>query len=157
MSKGFNCAEEGHIVPLVYPVDITGGVTGSVFNMGKYAHASIIVLAGVSAAAWTKVIVNACTDAAGSNPTAQAFTIYKGETTNVDTLGAATAVTSAGYTPSATDKIFYVIEIDASALPDGYNFVQLSLTNGSNSVIGAALAVLSGARYANTQSPTALA
>jgi hypothetical protein len=74
-------------------------------------------------------------------------------------LSARTAVTSAGYTPAATDGIFYVIEIDAAEL-DGANngatgqYLRLHLTNTANSVITSAIAILSGARYAETQSPT---
>jgi hypothetical protein len=69
-------------------------------------------------------------------------------------LGARTAVAAAGYTPTANDGVFYVIEIDGNELPDGSPYVQLSLTNGTNSVIGSAVAILSGARYAEVQSPT---
>ena len=69
-------------------------------------------------------------------------------------LGARTAVAAAGLTPSANDGIFYVIELDASELSDGKPYVQVELTNGTNSVIAAVVAILSGARYAEAQSPT---
>lgn len=157
--KGFVIAEEGHVVMPVAPVDITGGVTGQAFAMKNYQHASIFVPIGVSAAAFTKIILNACTDASGSNPTAIPFNIYKQETAGAshDVLGARTAVTSAGYTPSANDGIFYVIELDGAELPDGSPYVQVQLTNGANSVIAAVLAVLSGARFGETQSDTVTA
>jgi hypothetical protein len=147
--KGFVIAEQGSIVQAVAPVDITGGANGQCFSMKKHEHASILVLVGVSAAAFTKIILNACTAADGSNPTAIPFNIYKQETAGAshDLLGARTAVAAAGYTPSANDGIFYVIELDASELPDGSPFVQVQLTNGSNSVIAAVAAVLSGSRY----------
>lgn len=152
--KGFVLAEEGHVVQAIAPVDITGGKTGQAFSMKKYQHASIIVLVGVSAAAFTKIIVNQCTDAAGDGATAIPFYIYKAETAAGDVLGARTAVAAAGYTPSANDGIFYVIELDAAELADGSPYVQVQLTNGVNSVIGACIAILSGARFAETQSPT---
>lgn len=152
-----NLAEQGHIVNIVPAIDITGGVTGDVFSMENYNHATIIVQVGVSAAAFTKVILNECTAADASGATAIAHYIYKEETDAGDTLGARTAVTTAGTTPSANDNIFYVIELDASELSDGYEWVQLSLTNGANSVIGSAVAILTGARYGKEQSATAIA
>jgi hypothetical protein len=157
--KGFVLAEQGHVVQAIAPVDVTGGQNGQAFSMKKYQHASILVLIGVSAAAFTKIILNACTDASSSNPTAIPFAIYKQETAGAshDVLGARTAVTSAGYTPSANDGIFYVIEVDANELPDGSPYVQVQLTNGTNSVIAAVAVILSGARYAEAQSPTEVA
>lgn len=159
--KGFVVSEQGHVVQLLAPVDITGGKVAQAFSMKEYQHASILIMAGVSAAAFTKIIVSACTATGavgtpGAGATAIPFSIYKQETAGEahDVLGARTAVTSAGYTPSANDGIFYVIEIDANELPDGSPYVQLSLTNTSNSVIASAVAVLSGARFAETQSPT---
>jgi len=152
-----NIAEEGHVVNILPPVDITGGKTGDIFSMENYDHVTIIVQVGVSAAAFTKIIVNECTDFAGTGATAIAFNVYKEETAAGDTLGARTAVTSSGVTPSANDNIFYVIELDASELSDGSNFVQLSLTNGANSVIASAVAILTRSRYAQDQSATAIA
>jgi len=153
---GCNIAEMMHVVNILPPIDITGGVTGDVFTMKNHAHATIIVQVGVSAAVFTKIIVNECTDFAASNATAIAYNVYKEETAAGDTLGARTAVLAAGLTPSANDTIMYVIEIDAAELSDGYEYVQLSLTNGVNSVIASAIAILSGARYAGAESSTAI-
>lgn len=154
--KGFVIAEQAHVVQVTAPVDVTGGATGQAFSMKKYQHASILVMIGVSAAAFTKILVNQCTDAAGDSPVAIPFNIYKQETGGAshDVLGPRTAVTSAGYTPSANDGIFYVIELDANELADGSPYVQVVLTNGSNSVIASIVAILTGARFAETQSPT---
>lgn len=156
MSKGLYSTQDGHWVPLLYPVDETGGKTLKAFSTAMYAHVSILLMIGVSAAAPGAITVNACSDAAGDNPTAIAFNLFKGETTDTDTLGARTAVTSAGYTPPATDKIFYVIELDAEQLPQGFPYVQVALADATNSVIASAVAYLSGARQACDQSPTVL-
>lgn len=159
--KGFVSAEMGHVVQLLAPVDITGGKVCQAFKMAKYQHATILVQVGVSAAAFTKIIVSQCTATGavgtpGAGATAIPFNMYKQETAGEanDVLGARTAVAAAGYTPSANDGIFYVIEIDGNELADGSPYVQLSLTNASNSVIASAVAILSGARFAETQSPT---
>lgn len=156
--KGFVTAEQGHIVNILAPVDITGGKTVQAFGMAGYQHASIILLIGVAAAAFTKILVNQCTSAAGANPVAIPFSIYKQETAGVsnDTLSARTAVTAAGYTPANASGIFYVIELDSSEMTIGTDsYIQLQLTNGANSVIASAVAVLSGARFTGSPSPTA--
>lgn len=155
--KGYNVAEDGHVVNIIPPIDITGGVTGDVFSMENYAHATIIVQVGVSAAAFTKIIVNECTSLAAAGATAIAFSVYKEETAAGDTLGVRTAVAAAGVTPAAADTIMYVIELDASELTADSHFVQLSLTNDTNSVIASAIAILSGSRYAEETSATAIA
>ncbi|MFC5528477.1 hypothetical protein [Cohnella yongneupensis] len=153
----FNVAEMGHVVNLIPPIDITGGKTGDVFSMRDYSHATIIVQIGVSAAAFTKIILEECTDFTGAGAAALPFNFYKEETSADDTLSVREVVPAAGYTPSAVDNIFYVIELDAAELSEGKQFVQLRLTNGANSVIASAIAILSGSRYAGDQSPTAIA
>lgn len=152
-----NLAERGHIVNILPPIDINGGATGDVFTMQDYRHATIIIQIGVSAGAPTKIIVNECTNAAADNATAIAHYIYKEETAAGDTLGARTAVLAAGTTPSANDTIFYVIELDTETLSNGYEWVQLSVTNAAQSVIASAVAILTGARYGKTESPTVIA
>ena len=155
--KGFYVAQDGHVVNILPPVDITGGKFSDVFSMKNHAHATIIIQVGVSAAAWTKIIVNACDDFVPSNRTAIPFKLHPQETALGDVIAAREDVAAAGRTPSANDNIFYVIEIDAAELPAGKPNLELSLTNGSNSVIASAIAILSGARYAQDQSPTAIA
>jgi hypothetical protein len=159
--KGLVLADQAHFVNVLAPVDITGGKTSQAVNTANYQHVTFVVQIGVSAAAFTKILVEQCTDANGSNAVAIPFSVYKQETAGAsnDVLGARTAVTSAGLTPSAADGIFYVIEIDAAELLGSDNgaegkYLQLHLTNTTNSVIASALAILSGARFAEAQSPT---
>jgi hypothetical protein len=155
--KGFYTAQEGHVVNILPPQEISGGATAQVFNMEGYRHASIVLQLGAQAAANTKILVNACTDASGDGATAIPFDIFAQETAGVanDVLSTRTAVTAAGYVPAAGANIFYVIELDADALPDGSPFVQLEVTNGANANFASAVAVLSGGRFVGDQSPTA--
>ena len=155
--KGLNLAEQGHVVNILPPQDISGGVTADVFKLENYSHATIILTVGASAAAFTKILVNEATAFDGSDATAIPFALYSEEADAGDTLGAREAVAAAGKTPSANDNITYVIEVDAAELSEGSPFIQLELTNGANSVIAAAVAILSGSRYAGDQSPTAIA
>lgn len=154
--KGWNIAEMGHVVNVLPPIDISGGKTGDRFNMKNYRHATIIIQVGASAAAFTKILVNECDAASSGNSAAIPFKLYSEETAAGDTLGAAESVAAAGKTPSANDNIMYVIELDSAELSDGYNFVEVQLTNGANSVIASVVAVLSGARYAHDQNETVL-
>ena len=155
--KGHVSAEMGHWVHVLPPVDITGGKTGDVFSMEGYAHASIAVLIGASAAAFTAILVKECTSFASAGATAIAFNYYAEETAAGDTLAARAAATTSGITPSANDNIMYIIELDASELSDGSYFVEVSVTNGTNSVIAAIVAHLTGTRYAGGITPTAIA
>lgn len=154
---GINLAEQCHIVNALPPINITGGKFTDVWSMKKHSHVSIIIQIGVSSAAFLAVILNACDNFTPSNRTALAFSVYKEETAAGDTLGARTAVASAGMTPSANDNVMYVIEFDADDLPDGFDYMEVSLTNGTNSVIGSVVAILSGQRYAGTENATAIA
>lgn len=163
-AKGFRVAEAGHVVNILPPVDVTGGAKSQAFEMENAGHASILLQIGVSAAAATAVTVVAgsATAAVGAdvaNGAAIPFRVYKQETAGAshDVLDSGTDVTTAGFVPSANDGIFYVIEIDADALPSGKPYVQLVITNGSNSVIASAVAVLSGLRYAGLANPTVTA
>ena len=155
-AKGFYSAQEGHWVSALAPVDITGGKFSDVWSMKKHAHASIYIPVGVSAAAFTKIILNACDDFVPTTRTAIPFTLFSEETAAGDTLAAKEAVLAAGKTPSANDGIMYIIEIDAADLPDGSPNLEVSLTNGVNSVIAAVGVLLTGARYAEDQSATAI-
>lgn len=156
--KGIVLAEQGHFVNVIPPVNINGGVTGDRFKMNNYGHATIVVQVGVSAAAFTKIIVNECDAATSGNSTAIAYKLAAEETAAGDTLSAFEDVAAAGRTPSANDNIFYVIEIDAAQLSEGYNWIEVQLTNASgNSVIASCLAILTGGRYQNEANATAIA
>ena len=149
--KGINLAECAHVVNILSPVDSTGGVTSKYFNMANYAHATIIIQIGVSAAAPGAVTVNEATSYAASTTQAIAFSYYScGTTTDVDTLGVRAAATSTGFVPSAVDKVFYVIEIDQDQLDSGYSYIAVAQANTTNSVIESMVAVLTGPRFAQS-------
>lgn len=155
--KGFVLAEQGHVVQGVAPIDINGsGATSDVWSMGDYGHCSIIVGLGVTGAA-TTVTVEECDDFTPTNSTAIAFSYYAEATAGGDTLGARTAATTSGFAAGTADGIFYVIEIDASQLSDGFPCLRVALSDPSAATLAAVTVVLSGSRYAQEQSPTAIA
>lgn len=146
--QGINLIEEGHPAVLLPPVDITGGAVCPRFSMERYRKAAILVTVGVSAAAFTKILVKECDAASGGTANAIPFSVYKAETATIDIFGPREAVTAAGLTPAAANNITYLVDLDARELSEGFHFVELELTNDSgNAVQACVLAVLTGGRY----------
>ena len=156
--QGIVLAQEAHIVNILPPIDANGSARNSdVFSMRHYGHATIIVQVGVSAGAVSTVTVEECDDFVPSTATAIAFSVYKEETAAGDTLGSKVAATTSGFAMSTNNNIFYVIEVDARQLSDGYDNLRISLTDPTASMIVSAVAILTGARFANDQNQTEIA
>lgn len=157
-AQGFSIGEgQGHLVLGVAPVDIDAGAqTSDAFSMANYSHASIIIALGVTGAAST-VTVKENTAADGSGATAIAFNYYGEATAAGDTTGARTAATSSGFATATTDGIFYIIELDATELSDGSEWVTVHMSDPGAATFGSIIVVLSGARYAEVEAPTAIA
>lgn len=156
MSKGFNIAEQAHVVNALAPVDINGGVNTDVWSMKNYSKASILIQMGVTGGAST-VTVEACDDFTPSNTTAIAFAVYKEETAAGDTLGARVAATTSGFAASTNNGIMYVIEVDAAELPVGYPNLRVAFSDPSGATFASCAAILSGPRYGGPESATAIA
>ena len=159
--KGFVVSEAGHIVNFLPPINATGGVKAQAFTMRDYQHVSILLSLGIQAAAMTTIQVFAGTGTATTgnsvpNAVAIPYSVYKQETSGIyyDVLGPRVVVPATGLFPSANSNIFYVIELDAQELPQGNPWVQLVITNGANACQACGVAFLSGARFAEVQSPT---
>jgi len=163
------------IVNLALPHDMNStGLTTStcdIFDMGKYDKATVILQFGVVNASATlgTLTVEKCTDVAGSNNTAMAFTYRTEGTAGGDTLDAITAATSSGIslaTPlGVIDGTLCVIELRAEELVGGVNTmtaatnfhcVSVLLSCSAHSVLVSAVAILEGARYQNVALPTAI-
>ena len=156
-SKGIVMAEELHGVLAVAPIDINGGVTNSdVWSMANHAHVTITVMLGVTGAAAT-VTVEECDDFVPTNTTAIAYASYAEETAGGDTLAARVATGAAGLTTSTNDGVWYRFEIDASQLTDGRPNLRVVISDPSSPTLAAVFVDLSGPRYAQDQSLTAIA
>jgi len=154
---GFNVSQQGHVVNILPPVDINGGKTSDYFSLKDYSHASIILTIGVNGGAASGITVEESDDNAGSSATAIAFKYAAEETAAGDTLAALADATSTGFnTHASASSITYVIEIDDTQLSDGFPYLTLKASNPGASVIGSAVAVLSGSRYAGATTPTAI-
>ena len=144
--KGLNIAECAHVVNILPPHDANTVATPEVFSMEGASHASIIVQLGVTGAAVT-ITVEACTDFTPTTTSAIAFSYYAETTASGDTLGTRTAATSSGFSSGTNDNIFFVIEIDAAELPEGYPCLQLKVSDPAATTYASAVAILSGNRH----------
>lgn len=159
MGKGFQAAQDGHIVNILSPQSISGGASSQAFCMKNHAHATIVVGIGAQAAAASDVTLKAGADATMATSQAIAFDVYKQEVAgnSNDVLGTRVPVDAKGFAPSANANIFYVLEVDADTLPANYDWLQLEVANGANVDYWSAVAILSGARFASDQSDTVTA
>jgi hypothetical protein len=155
--KGINLAEQCHIVNILPPQDVDTGKTSDIFSMANYAHATIIVTCGSTNADAGNITIEECDDLDGTNGAAIGFSYYKEETAGGDTLSAKQTATAAGIDVSGNDNTIYVIEIDASQLSAGYPCLCLKWSDPGGATFGSAVAILSGARYAGSESATAIA
>jgi len=155
MSK-FVIPQDGHVVNILPPVDINGsGATSDYFNLKYYDHADIVVTLGVTGAA-TTITLEESDDSSGSNTTAIAFSYYQEETAAGDTLSTVQSATTSGFAASTNDSITYVITVDSAQLSDGYPYLVLKASDPSAATLISAVAVLSGSRYGEDESPTAI-
>lgn len=154
--RGINLAEQGHIVNLLPPHDADTVATPEVFSMKNYARANIILQLGVTGAA-TTVTVEACDNFTPSNATAIPFAVYKEETAAGDTLATREEIAAAGFATSTNDNVMYVIDVAASSLPDGRPNLQLKVSDPAAATFVSAVAILTGARYAEDPTGTAIA
>jgi hypothetical protein len=150
-AKGCVIAEEMHPVVLWYPQSGVG--SSDIISLKNHAHCSLIGIQGAGASACT-VTVKASDDNASTTTSALAFKYYLESSSGVDQLSARTSAAAAGFTLSSGSNQFFVVEIDASDLPSGKPYVLLEVSDSGADNLFAAVAVLSGPRYAREESPS---
>jgi hypothetical protein len=156
--KGINLSEQCHITGGLYPIAVSGLTTEPDYvSMKNYGHLSIIITAGVANGTGQTVTLKYSSSASGG--TAMAFNYYKTIVADADVLGAKTAATTAGFLLShgTISNTKYVIEVDASELPDGYPWVGLVMSGATSTTPVAVTYILSGARNESPSSATAIA
>ncbi len=153
-AKGITIAEECHVINLLVPFDVVAGATESdYFSLKNYAHATIIIQTG-SITNDTLFKVYESKDKAGAVKQFMAAEYYT-ETTvgGGDSLSTRTTLAVGGFQTGTEDDSYFVIEIDASELSDGYQYLAL-LTDAPGNALLSAVAILSGSRYAGDPSMT---
>jgi hypothetical protein len=165
----FELLSNMHMVPAVIPVAdaFAGGAVTEAVSLRDYSRAALIIQTGAveDAGISNVVTLQACTSAAGAGATAMAFRrrtcLYS---TTVDTWGALTDVTSAGYNfavNNAVANVCWYIDVTAeeieAALP-GATFIRAAIAETANKTITASgLWVLYGSRYPQGVPATAIA
>jgi hypothetical protein len=149
-----------HILNGIWPnADIyeSGPVYSAGVNLGKYDHATFVLSEGAGGTGTTTITVQACTDTAGTSPTAIAFR-YRLMGTQ-DTWGASTAATAAaGYPTVAGANKMIAIDVDACDLTADKPYVRVALTELVDAVcIGSMIIICKEARYPQAIPLTAIA
>jgi hypothetical protein len=175
--QGINLSEAGHIAVLLPPQNITGASSAApinpAFSMKNYKHATILVIFGAEATQdATTLLLYLCTSAAGGTPVAIPFNYYfqvaggAGNDVLSATINNAAATGLVLAVGDAPPNGMIVIEIDANELEAGAVGGALAGSLGIDSYIGvglgapaaadfaAVVVILTGARYANTASPS---
>ena len=155
MSKGFVVAEQGHVVQMMIPVDVTAAATSDVINMENWAHASIIVSGGAGS---SSTITVSDANAFTSSGATMVFRYQQEQTAAGDTMEAALAwATTAGVGIGTATGVLFVIEIDADELRDGYPMLMINATDPGAGKVISAVAILSGGRYQKDITATVIA
>ena len=154
MSYGFNIAENLHIVNAIPATPGSAAThTGDYINMENAAHIDWIVSFGTTAATSTIEVLQAMS-ASGGTATNLAFNYYAevtdtGDTIEGPTLATASGVITDGILVPATDKIYYVVSVDAAQMAETKKWITLTIKMAGNNA-ACAVAVLSGLRYKPT-------
>jgi hypothetical protein len=174
--QGFNIAELGHVVNLLPPQSISGGVSqvNPAFKMNLYQHASILILFGAEATQIAGTLQVFLVPSVNGTPIAIPFNYYFQAAGGAghDVLSSIQNAPAAGLTlavGNAPANGLIVIEIDASELEASTGalagtalagsvgqdaYVSLSIPSAAAANYAAVAVVLSGAREAYVGSPT---
>jgi hypothetical protein len=157
---GINITEEAHVVNILPPRNLTAAKTSDVVSLKKYSHATVIFQRGATFGGTVALKVKECDDVTPTTPVAIKFR-YALENTPYATGDAPAVLTwttaTTGITLAASINSYVIIEVDAEELSDGYPFFYLTTGAASAGVAyGSAVAVLSGARYAKSITPSAI-
>lgn len=150
-----------HVLAGIWPLNTmynTGSPNYSVgVNMGKYDHACFVVMEGAGGAGTATITMQACTDSAGTSPTAIAFRYRLCSTQDV--WGAPVQLTATtGYLMLAAANKMVAVEIDSCDLTADKPYVRMALTVGVATAVQAGVFILvAEARYPQSIPITALA
>lgn len=153
---GITLPQQGHIVNILPPQGISGGAISDVFAMTKSDHATIIIQLGATVGASVRVTVDECSSFVPAASTPIAFAYQEEEVSAGDTLRARDSATVAGLRISASTSTFAVIDVDGSQLTDGYPYLQVTFEDPGAPTIASAVAILTGTRYQQEITDTAI-
>ncbi len=151
-----------NIVTAILPKDITGAAqTGQWISMKYYSHCTIVITQAAWAGGTPAVTLIQAQDVQGTAPKPLGFTARYQQASNTGATGyVESAVINNTFNLPATPNQNHLIEIDAATLDvdNGYDCLQLNIASpAANADLLSAVYILSGARYADTKMPNALA
>jgi len=152
--SGFTVAEQGHVVSMVSPVDVTVATSSEVISMENWSHVTFICMKGAGSSA--TIQLEECTSFAGAGAATRIFSYAREATAAGDTLSALTIATTAGIALTTASGVLLVIEVDADELTDGYPYLRLKCADPGTSSLQAWVAILSGGRYQEDITATAI-
>jgi len=153
-AHGITLCEEGHFVTLIAPQSQSAALTSEVFSMENYSHATIIVQGGAGSS--TTITVSECDDFTPTTAATKTFSYAQETTADGDTATALAAATTAGVALGTATGIFTIIEIDDTELTDGYPCIQINLSDPGTSKLVSAFAILTGPRFGEDITQTAI-
>ena len=142
-----------HVVKAITPsADVyNGNPTSDVINMQNFKKAVFVLhqKSSTSNTGTASVKPQAVENVSGSSAEDLPFKYSKMTTGASDVMGAITAVAAGStFTTTANEDTAFVIEVDASDLPEGKPFLQLKLTEVVNDpVVGSCMCYLIGSRH----------
>lgn len=152
--------ENVHIVPIYGPTVAVASTRNytDYFHVKEAAHATIIIMTGTNTSASTFIVYESQTSG-GTVKTALGTTacvVYKATATSAsDTFSAAAAFTTSGLTTTTTGNLTWIIDVDAGQMTDTYPYLTVNISSAASTAI-AALAILSGLRYASDTNLSAI-
>lgn len=159
--RGFNLAEQGHIVQMLQPdayaaATGTSTLTSDVFSMENWSRAGIIIMLGTVADSLTLTVLESTSSSSGDG-TAIAFSLYVEEDTGGDVIDSLVAASASGYVLGGTAQTFYIADIKATELTDGSEWVLIQIAGvGTAGDDISAVAVLTGGRHQRRLSATVI-
>ena len=152
--KGFNIAEQGHVVNMLAPIDIGGGAkTSDRVSMEGHAKIQVVITMGVVGNDTTVTFYESTTEAGGSEDAIGTVYYYQETTADGDTLAARTS--GATITTGTNNNTTIVVDIDASSLTADHIYVGFK-TSAAAAALISAVGILSGTRYQSGITATAI-
>lgn len=131
-----------------------------IVNTKNYRKVAFLVHQSGGTTGKATLTVEACSDVAATGAVAVPFHYSVGGTgagTDGDATGAVTDATAAGFDTTANADKLYLIQVEASELPEDKPFVRLKCTEAANDPVNGAVEILLyEARYAGADLPTAI-
>jgi len=147
------------IVPILAIADHTAGVTMDAFKLTEHGHATIIFTFAALTGDYVLTVTQGATAAANTAalPFDYAYTAVDINSDGAETLSALTndADGVLTLTDGTYDNRMLVVEIDGKRLTDGYDWVDMRLSN-AGAGYATALVILSEGRYVSDLGETVL-